>query len=244
MTQPFHQQQGITLYHGDCLSILPTLPAASVDFVLTDPPYLVNYRGRWDSARSPIAGDDSAGWLLPAYRELYRLLKPDSFLVTFYGWPHADLFVSAFKTAGFRLVSHLAFIKNVWGLGRFTRGQHENAYVLAKGRPKAPTSGISDVIEWTRDTDGLHPNQKPIGALHPLMRAFAPESGTVLDPFMGSGSTLIAARDFGLTAIGIDCDQRWCRYAASRLSQGLLFARFDESPPLGYGSCEPSARPT
>ena len=74
-----------------------------------------------------------------------------------------------------------------------------------------------------RDTDALHPNQKPVGGLHPLIRMFTPASGTILDPFMGSGSTLLAARDFGLDAIGIDCEIRWCRYAALRLSQGLLF---------------------
>ena len=221
---PCYAHDGVTIFHGDCRTILPTIPSASVDFILTDPPYLVNYTGRWDGERRAIIGDDNADWLVPAYREMFRVLKEDSFMVTFYGWPHADLFVSVFKDLGFRLVSHMAFVKNVWGLGRFTRGQHETAYLLAKGKPPIPRLGISDVIEWVRDSQALHPNQKPVGALHPLIRTFAPEVGTVLDPFMGSGSTLLAARDFGLQAIGIDCEQRWCAYAASRLSQGLLFS--------------------
>ena len=79
------------------------------------------------------------------------MLKADSFAVSFYGWSAADVFVGTFKALGFRLVSHLAFVKNVWGLGRFTRGQHETAYLLAKGRPPAPPRGISDVIEWERE---------------------------------------------------------------------------------------------
>ena len=153
------------------------------------------------------------------------MLKRDSFAVVFYGWKHADLFVGTFKALGFRPVSHLAFVKNVWGLGRFTRGQHETAYLLAKGRPKPPPRGISDVIEWERELDAVHPNQKPVAALYPLIAAYAPPGGVVLDPFMGSGSTLRAAKDFGLNAIGIEIEERYCRYAALRMRQRILFPR-------------------
>jgi site-specific DNA-methyltransferase (adenine-specific) len=194
-----------------------------VDLVITDPPYLVNYQGRWDGRRRVIVGDDDPHWLAPAYRELWRVLKPDSFAVSFYGWPHADLFVGVFKEVGFRLVSHLVFVKNVWGLGRFTRGQHETAYLLAKGRPPIPERGISDVIDWERETNAFHPNQKPVAAIRPLIAAYGPAQGTVLDPFMGSGSTLRAAKDFGLDAIGIDVDRRYCVLAAGRMAQGILF---------------------
>lgn len=135
MTIPFHRQDDVTLFHGDCLAILPTLPAASVDLVLTDPPYLVNYRGRWTKKRQPIAGDDNAAWLLPAYRELFRLLKDDRFLVTFYGWPHADLFVSAFKAAGFRLVSHLSVTVREGTTFSASRVPDRNAWVSAEWLP-------------------------------------------------------------------------------------------------------------
>ena len=81
---------------------------------------------------------------------------------------------------------------------------------------------ISDVIEWTREEDAFHPNQKPVHAIRPLVAAFASEGGTVLDPFMGSGSTLVAAKEFGNRAIGIEIEERYCRYAAHRLGQGLL----------------------
>src|SRR5947209_855401 len=120
---PFYERGGIVIHHEDSLSVMPMLSSSSVDFILTDPPYLVNYRGRWDGEKKTIAGDDDASWVVPAYREMHRILKDDSFLVTFYGWPQSDIFVGAFKQLGFRIVSHLAFVKNVWGLGRFTRGQ-------------------------------------------------------------------------------------------------------------------------
>lgn len=221
--KPYYRSDGTIIYHADCLRILPTLPARSVDFVLTDPPYLVGYHGRWDSGHRVIVGDDDPSWLLPAFAELYRVMKDDTFCVSFYGWPHADIFVGLWKQLGFRLVSHLAFVKNVWGLGRFTRGQHETAYLLAKGQPSIPEQPISDTIEWEREPDALHPNQKPVAALSPLIAVYAPLQGIVLDPFMGSGSTLRAAKDFGLSAIGIEIEHKYCRYAAERLAQGILF---------------------
>jgi site-specific DNA-methyltransferase (adenine-specific) len=220
---PHYDRAGITIYHGDCLEVLPKLPAASIDFVLTDPPYLVGYEGRWDGKRKSIIGDDNPDWLLPAFTELWRVLRDDTFCVAFYGWPHADLFLGTFKALGFRPVSHLAFVKRVWGLGRYTRGQHETAFLLAKGRPPLPERGISDVIEWEREQHAFHPNQKPVGALHPLLLTYAPEGGTVLDPFLGSGSTLRAAMDVGLHAIGIEIDQRYCERAAKRMEQETLF---------------------
>ena len=79
------------------------------------------------------------------------------------------------------------------------------------------------MIEWEREPDAFHPNQKPVHALHPLLAAFAPSGALVLDPFLGSGSTLRAAKDMGLRAFGIEVDESYCRRAASRLAQDVLF---------------------
>ena len=222
MTEPFYDRQGITIYHGDCQSVLPQLATASVHFVLTDPPYLVGYRGRWDSPNEQIVGDTDPSWVEPVYRELWRVLKPDSFCVSFYGWPHTDTFLGLWKAIGFRPVSHLAFVKRQWGLGRFTRGTHETAYLLAKGSPPIPKSAISDVIDWQREDVSFHPNQKPVSALAPLILTYCPDGGIVLDPFMGSGSTLRAAKDLGMSAIGIEIEQRYCQKAVARMAQDVI----------------------
>lgn len=220
---PFYQHGQIMIFHGDCLDLLPRFPSGSVDFVLTDPPYLVGYEGRWDGERKAIVGDRDASWVLPAFSEIWRVLKEDSFAIAFYGWPHSDLFAGVFKMVGFRLVSHLVFVKNVWGLGRFTRGRHETAFLLAKGRPKPRGDRPADVFEWTREHDPVHPNQKPTGPLKQLLTAYAPPRGIALDPFMGSGSTLRAAKDLGMKAVGIEIEEKYCRLAASRLAQETLF---------------------
>lgn len=219
----YYEHSGIQILHGDSVELMSAIADASIDFVLTDPPYLVDYKGRWDGDKRGIVGDDDPVWVRPAFEHIYRVLKDDSFVVTFYGWPHADVFVGVFKELGFRLVSHLAFVKNVWGLGRFTRGQHETAFLLAKGKPPVPKNGISDVFEWVREHDAVHPNQKPLCAMRKVLATYAPEGGTVLDPFMGSGPVIRAAKDLGMNAVGIEIEERWCQHAASRLAQEVLF---------------------
>jgi DNA modification methylase len=219
LPRPYYERDGIALYHGDCLEILPEFREETFDLVLTDPPYLVSYRGRWGSDWGVIEGDANHAWVVPAYREMWRVLKQDSLCITFYGWPTADVFLDAWYLCGFRAVSVLVLIKGNWGLGYFTRAQHEQAYVLAKGRPPRPESAIGDVIVSDHLANLLHPNQKPLSAISRLMSAFTIEGTTVLDPFCGSGTALVAARNLGLNAVGIEIDERYCEIAATRLSQ-------------------------
>jgi adenine-specific DNA-methyltransferase len=77
------------------------------------------------------------------------------------------------------------------------RYQHECAYLLAKGSPQPPANPIGDVIYWTYTGNKLHPTQKPLSILRPLIETFSTPQGIVLDPFTGSGSTLLAARQRG-----------------------------------------------
>jgi DNA modification methylase len=95
-----------TVLHGDCIEVMRRMPAASIDFILTDPPYLVRYRSR--DGRT-VANDDNDRWLKPSFAEMYRLLKPSSLAVSFYGWNRVDLFFDAWKAAGFHVVGHIVF---------------------------------------------------------------------------------------------------------------------------------------
>lgn len=114
------------ILHGDCVQVLPQLAAGSVDFVLTDPPYLARYRSR-DGRGVP--NDDNDAWLKPAFSELFRVLARDSFAVSFYGWPHADRFLTAWRGAGFRVAGHFVFPKRYASAARLVRYQHECAYL-------------------------------------------------------------------------------------------------------------------
>jgi DNA modification methylase len=217
--KPYYQQGGITLYHADCRDVLRGMASESAGFVLTDPPYIVSYKSRWGSKRSVIQNDKDGLWLAPVYSELWRVLVPDSLCLSFYGWPQADAFMTVWKLVGFRPVSQIVCVKNSFGLGYFSRAQHEAAYLLAKGKPPKPANVISDVLDWRRVSGALHQNQKPLAVIARLMAAFAPEQSTLVDPFCGSGTTLVAARDQGRRAIGMEIEERYCEIAATRLSQ-------------------------
>jgi site-specific DNA-methyltransferase (adenine-specific) len=206
-----------TLAGGDCLRVLPTLTAASVDFILTDPPYLVNYRPR--DGRS-VAGDDNASWLKPAFTQMYRVLQANGYCLSFYGWPHADRFMEAFRAAGFRPVGHFSFPKGYTSSIGHVRCRHECAYLLAKGNPDRPRNPLADVIDWGENTGNkLHPTQKPVSVLLPIIDTYSAPQGKVLDPFAGSGSSLLAARMLGRRWLGIEIDTKYHAAASRRLAQ-------------------------
>jgi site-specific DNA-methyltransferase (adenine-specific) len=203
-----------TIIHGDCIEVMQRLPEGSDGFILTDPPYLVNYRDRTGRA---VVNDDNAAWLKPAYREMFRVLRPHSFAVSFYGYTKIDLFMDAWKSAGFRIAGHFVFPKKYSSSSYHTQYRHEQAYLLAKGWPPRPARPPPDVIDWTYTGNKLHPTQKPLGILRPLIEAFSRPGDTVLDPFCGSGSTLVAARELGRNYIGIELDQAHHCTASRRL---------------------------
>ena len=227
--KPYFESGGITLYHGDCREILNHIQSESIDLVLTDPPYLVSYRGRFGSDWGEIHGDSDPSWVAPVFLDIWRVLKPDSLCLTFYGWPHAETFLGAWKLIGFRPVSLLVLVKDNWGLGHFSRSQHETAYLLAKGHPRKPPVAISDVLEWENPVPQLHPNQKPLGAFSKLVATYSADDSFILDPFCGSGTTLLSARAFGRRAVGIEIEERYCEVAALRLSQQVF--QFSECSP-------------
>jgi site-specific DNA-methyltransferase (adenine-specific) len=207
--------QTATIVSGDCIELMKKLPSGGVDFILTDPPYIVKYKDR--SNRS-VRNDDNAEWLKPSVKEMYRVLKQDAFCVSFYGWNKADLFLAAWREAGFRPVGHIVFRKPYASSTRFLQYRHESAYLLAKGKPAMPSNAPADVIDWVYSGNRYHPTQKPTEILKPLIEAFSPVGGIVLDPFCGSGSTLLAAQEMQRNSLGFELSASYCEKARMRLS--------------------------
>lgn len=194
------------------------------DLILTDPPYGVNWQSNSRNVKHmKIQNDGSLEWLPEVSALIYAAMKKDSLMISFYGWACADEFLIAWKKAGFSPKSHLTWVKNNMGFGWFTRGQHESAYLMAKGKPAAPVTAISDVFMVAGTRNEQHPTEKPEALMRAMMAPFTVERGIVLDPFMGSGTTLRAAKDLGRKAVGIEIEEKYCEIAARRMSQGVLF---------------------
>jgi len=220
---------GVT--RGDCVDVMKGMPSRSVDLILTDPPYLVRYVDR--SGRS-VRNDDNEAWLKPAFSEMHRVLKDGQFCVSFYAWNKADRFMEAWRAAGFRIAGHIVFPKKYASSSRFMKYQHEQAYLLVKGNATLPASPPPDVIPWTYTGNKLHPTQKPVGIFTPLIAAFTKPGDTVLDPFCGSGSTLVAARDMGRCFAGIELDPVHHLTASTRLRDEKVItverSKFGQAP--------------
>lgn len=205
-----------TVIHGNCIEELAKFPARCIDLAVTDPPYITRYQAR--DGRT-VLNDDNADWLEPAFAAIFRVLKRDAFCVSFYGWPKADLFIQAWRKAGFRIGGHLVFRKAYGSSRSYLEYRHEQAYLLIKGRPAFPSSRLPDVLDWTYTGNRLHPTQKPTSILKPLIEAFSRPGDTVLDSFAGSGSTLAAAAALGRRYIGIELDAIHHRTATTRLNR-------------------------
>ena len=200
---------------GDCKAVLQTLPSESVDFVLTDPPYLGRYKDRYGRT---LTNDDDPAAVVGAYAELYRVLKPSRFCISFHGYPKLDAFVHAWAEAGFDTVGHIVWPKPYVSSKRFVAVAHESAYVLAKGRPQKPAQPLTDVQPWEYTGNKVYPTEKAVGVLLPLIRSFSRPGDLVLDPFSGSGSTLAAAALSGRRYMGIDLETKYVELARRRLA--------------------------
>ena len=199
---------------GDCIQVMGQMPEASVDCIVTDPPYMCRFQDR--NGRT-VANDDREDWLAPAVAQMYRVLKPDRFCVSFYGWHRVDAFMAAWKTAGFRPVGHLVYVKRYASKARFVAYRHEAAYLLAKGEPAKPHALLQDVLVLRFTGNERHPTEKPLGAMELLVDAFSKPGEIVLDPFVGSGTTAVAAKNLCRRYIGIDIEPVYAQQAQERV---------------------------
>ena len=202
------------IVQGDCITVMRGMAAASVDMILTDPPYLVSYRDR--SGRT-LANDNNPAFVKPALAEMGRVLTQDGVCVLFCGWAALHHFAPAWTGAGFTVKGQLVFVKPYASSARTVACRHESAFVLSKGAPRRIGRALPDVLPWHYSGNRLHPTEKAVNTLLPLIRAFCPEGGMVLDPFCGSGSTVAAALACGRRGVGIDIDPQHVKTASARM---------------------------
>ena len=214
--KPYFNHNGITIYHGDCRDIM--LGSWMEDencVVVTDPPFGISHESGWHSSwgGSQIAGDGST-----AARDCMLDLMAGRPAAVFGSW-------KAPRPAGTRAI--LIWDKGAaFGMGDLSfpwKNSFEEIYILGDGwksdrRDEGVIRGY--FCPFSEAQGRLHPNQKPVSLLsYLILRHPAP---IVIDPFMGSGTSLRAAKDCGRTAIGIEIEEKYCEIAAKRLSQEVL----------------------
>lgn len=200
---------------GDATQELKQLETGSVDLIVTDPPYLVNYR---DRAGRRVANDGNANAVLPAFAQMYRVLKDNRLCICFCGWTALNGFTSAWAEAGFHIAGHIVWTKNYASSAGQTAYHHESAYVLTKGWPPKQKEPFADVQEWVYSGNKLHPTEKSVENIGQVIRAFSQPGEIILDPFLGSGTTAVAAALADRRYIGIELEERYCQLAERRLA--------------------------
>lgn len=228
MTEPYYTDDAVTLYHGDCREILPSLDG-SFDVIATDPPY--SSGGFQEAGKSSgsigtrtnetIALDNlSTRGYERLMREVLRHCNQADEIFMFTDWRMWIHTFDCIEAAGWRVRNMLVWDKMQMGMGMPWRNQHE-LIAYGKRTPARIMDGRQgNVLQAKRSGNSNHPTEKPVGL---MARLLANTNGTsVCDPFAGSGATLIAAREVGLSAIGIEMDERYCEIIAKRLAQAVL----------------------
>lgn len=245
---PYFQQGSIAVYLGDCRSVLPTLDLAPIGCVVADPPY-GETKLAWD--RWPDGWVESAA-LVPASAPLWCFGSMRMFLERskdFAAWRYAQDVVwekhngSSSAADRFRRVHEniIQWYRGEWAsiwnqpvvtndaVARQVRRKQKPAHWSPIGnssyRSEDGGPRLMRSVLHVRSCHGsaVHPTQKPIGVIEPLLRSSAGAGKTVLDLFTGSGTTLVVAKSMGRAAIGIDVDERWCEATANRLTQEIAF---------------------
>src|SRR3546814_8419793 len=98
------------IFNADCIDVMDSFDTGSVDFILTDPPYITRYKSRQGHT---VINDDNSRWLQPAFNQMHRVLKDGGLCVSFYGWNKIDLFFEAWKAAGFRSEEHTSELQSL-----------------------------------------------------------------------------------------------------------------------------------
>ena len=205
MTKPYYDSGGVTIYNCDCRDILPHLKA---DVVVTDPPYGIGRDGQ-------AASNGKHGG-----RKAYEHLGWDS------SRPERSTFDSILAAAGTQIIWGGNYFADmlpassgwlVWDKGqRISQSDGELAWTSMNA---ALRIFVQNRVALMMD-GAVHPTQKPLSL---ILWCLGMAEGAVLDPFMGSGTTLVAAKQLGRRAIGIEIEERYCEVAAKRLEQGVLF---------------------
>lgn len=231
---PYYDEDGVTIYHDDCREVIAGLPTDSVDVVITDPPYGVNYVSNLGKGSTrPLEGDDflPVDWLTDLDRlTKFRFTAGAGRGRTAMFWFASDRSLSATQNAltcaGYSLRTMLVWDKQAITAGNLKDFGCRTEYIVYAIKGNGALNGSRDPnlisVPRVNSRSMVHPTQKPLPLLTHLVVKSSGPGDLIFDPFMGSGTTLLAARDLGRRAIGVEVDERYCEVAAKRLGQGVL----------------------
>ena len=210
----------INLLHGDCFELLQDIPDESIDMVLTDPPYGMNFQSEYRKHKyEKIMGDSDLAWLDDFVNEIYRVSKPNTAHYVFCSFHHIDKFKQAIERK-FKIKNILTWVKNNTSMGDLKGDfapKTEFIIFFHKGRRLINGKRDPNVLEFKKTRNELHPTQKPVDMTEYMIGKFSDEGDVILDPFMGSGTTGVACKNTNRIFIGMELDETYFNIAKERI---------------------------
>lgn len=214
-----------TVITGDSLTVLRSMDDESIDMVITDPPYGIDYQsGRKEKERRLAKiKNDKAPFIWWIY-DAARVVKRGGGVLCFARWDVQQTFADALRLAGLTVKSVIVWDKKAHGMGDLKGSfapRYEVIIFTTKGRFELPGKRPDDLIACAKvgNQNLTHPNEKPVELLEQLIEATTTPGALILDPFAGSGSTLVAAAKTGRKYIGIEIDEHYSHLAATRAAE-------------------------
>lgn len=242
--KPYYEEPGIQIYHGDCREVLASFPECfKMDLVLTDPPYGVT-QNAWDNTAAVFEVLDKLTWpLVCTSQQPFSAALVTRYLSRF-KW--SDVWEKT-QAVGF-LNAKIMPLRKHEDILVFCDGRMQYTPQITKKpklniRPHGDTAQSTNygafsekrtrtialdetypqsIVRFANSQEGQHPTQKPIELFSYLVATYSLAGQSILDPFMGSGTTLRAAKDLGRKAIGIEIEEKYCEIAAKRMSQSVF----------------------
>lgn len=220
------------IYNMDCIAGMKQIPDESIDLIVTDPPYKVMQKGTSGTMSGYIVSDLTKKGKIFNHNdididdylpEFFRILKPRGhcyIMCNNFNLPH---FFDVVNKSDFHFTKLLVWDKKTKICGRYYMGQVEHIFFLRKGADKQINDcGVSDLMFYpnikdkNEDGSNIHNSQKPVGLMQTLIECSSLENEVVLDPFMGSGTTAVAAASCKRRFIGFELDAEYCRISNER----------------------------
>lgn len=239
-----------TIVCGDSEVLIKKIPDESIDLIVTDPPYLIQYKTNHRMEKghkfsSEMLNDNNPLLVKVIIQECYRILKQNSAMYMFCSFDKVDFFKQCIEQTGFKIKNMIVWVKNNWTAGDLENAygkQYELCFYVNKGLRKINGKRITDVWDSSKikglkrltGIEQIHQNQKPLELIKMMIEKSSNENDIVFDPFSGSGTTCLSAKETGRKYIGIELDVDYYNLSIKRLNglsptgQINIFADFEK----------------
>lgn len=229
----FLEQNMNQIVLGDSKELIKQIPDNSIDLVVTDPPYLINYKSGYRKDKDhkfckTIQNDNNPELIKEIIKELYRVMKDNTAMYMFCSFDKVDFFKQELEKY-FTVKNLIVWVKNNWTAGDLKCSfgkQYEMCFLVNKGKKEFNGKRVTDVwgsfntigLKRVVGKEQIHQNQKPLELIKMCIEKHSNENELVFDPFMGSGTTAVVSKELNRRFIGFEIDEDYYNKSIDRLN--------------------------